>query len=77
VGKNFGGLPLGGLKSVTVRWFEYIHEACTNLVQTAEYKPILEEVEKILGEAGLDEDDIKNGVAAGGAGQAGQNRNRR
>jgi hypothetical protein len=45
--------------------------------QTAEYKPILEEVEKILGEAGLDEDDIKNGVAAGGVGQAGQNRNRR
>ncbi|KAI0318129.1 hypothetical protein OF83DRAFT_1184638 [Amylostereum chailletii] len=40
-----------------------------------EYKPILEEVERILAEAGLDEDEIKR--AGAGAGAQGQNRNRR
>lgn len=32
-----------------------------------EYKPILDEVEKILAEAGLDEEEIKRSGAAGGA----------
>lgn len=36
----------------------------------AEYKPILEEVEKILAEAGLDEEEIKRSGAARGAGGA-------
>jgi hypothetical protein len=43
-----------------------------------QYKPILREVEKILAEAGLDEEDIKRGAAAGpGSGDTGQSRNRR
>ncbi|KAH7912770.1 galactose oxidase [Hygrophoropsis aurantiaca] len=44
----------------------------------AAYKPILEEVEKILAEAGLDEEEMKMGTAreVGGSG-AGQSRNRR
>jgi len=42
----------------------------------AEYKPILEEVEKILAEAGLDEEEMKRGAAGGGT-DPGQNRNRR
>ncbi|KAH9914485.1 galactose oxidase [Amylocystis lapponica] len=41
------------------------------------YKPILEEVENILAEAGLDEEDMRKGAAAGPAGQSGQSRNRR
>ncbi|PPQ75922.1 hypothetical protein CVT24_002504 [Panaeolus cyanescens] len=45
----------------------------------AEYKPILEEVEKILAEAGLDEEEMRRGAAGGPqpAGGAGQSRNRR
>jgi ABC-type lipoprotein export system ATPase subunit len=43
----------------------------------AEYKPILEEVEKILAEAGLDEEEIKKGAALGGGTSLGQSRNRR
>ncbi|KAH8103145.1 galactose oxidase [Cristinia sonorae] len=41
------------------------------------YKPVLEEVEKILAEAGLDEEEIRKGAAAGAAGPSAQNRNRR
>ncbi|KAJ3560414.1 hypothetical protein NP233_g10854 [Leucocoprinus birnbaumii] len=44
----------------------------------AEYKPILEEVEKILAEAGLDEEEMRRGAALGGGPSAsGQSRNRR
>lgn len=44
----------------------------------AEYKPILEEVEKILAEAGLDEDEMKAGAAqTGGGGGIASSRNRR
>ncbi|KAG0698891.1 hypothetical protein DFH29DRAFT_939202 [Suillus ampliporus] len=44
----------------------------------AEYKPILEEVEKILAEAGLDEDEMRAGAAqTGGGGGIVSNRNRR
>ena len=43
----------------------------------AEYKPILEEVENILMEAGLDEDEMKRSAAAGGKSSVGQSRNRR
>jgi len=43
----------------------------------AEYKPLLEEVEKILREAGLDEEEMKRSAASGGAGSSGANRNRR
>ena len=42
-----------------------------------EYKPILEEVEKILAEAGLDEEEMKRGAAAGPRAAGGQSRNRR
>ncbi|ESK87632.1 kelch domain-containing protein 4 [Moniliophthora roreri MCA 2997] len=43
-----------------------------------EYKPLLKEVEKILAEAGLDEEEMRRSAQAGGLGQqAGQNRNRR
>jgi len=45
--------------------------------QYGAYKPILEEVEKILAEAGLDEDEMKRASAAGQAGASGQSRNRR
>jgi Domain of unknown function (DUF4110) len=41
------------------------------------YKPVLEEVERILAEAGLDEEEIKRASAVGQVGAAGQNRNRR
>ncbi|KAI0693520.1 galactose oxidase [Cerioporus squamosus] len=43
----------------------------------AEYKPILEEVERILAEAGLDEEEMRRGAAAGPQGSSGQSRNRR
>ncbi|KAF5328928.1 hypothetical protein D9758_016821 [Tetrapyrgos nigripes] len=43
----------------------------------AAYKPILEEVEKILAEAGLDEEEMRRGAAAGPGGATGQSRNRR
>ncbi|THG99622.1 hypothetical protein EW145_g7226 [Phellinidium pouzarii] len=43
----------------------------------AAYKPLLEEVEKILAEAGLDEEEIKSGAAGGMGGAKGENRNRR
>ncbi|KZO97259.1 galactose oxidase [Calocera viscosa TUFC12733] len=43
----------------------------------ASYKPLLEEVEKILAEAGLDEEEIKRSAAGGPSGAAGQSRNRR
>ncbi|KAK7038834.1 Kelch repeat-containing protein 3 [Paramarasmius palmivorus] len=43
-----------------------------------EYKPLLKEVEKILAEAGLDEEEMRRSAQAGGmGGQQGQNRNRR
>jgi hypothetical protein len=48
---------------------------------TVFYKPILEEVEKILAEAGLDEDEMRKGAAgasaSGPGGVAGLSRNRR
>lgn len=42
----------------------------------ASYKPILEEVEKILAEAGLDAEEMKR-VGAGGAASSAGSRNRR
>ena len=46
---------------------------------TDEYKPMLKEVEKILAEAGLDEEEIKSGAIAKAGPGAGvpQSRNRR
>ena len=46
-------------------------------LHTAEYKPILEEVERILAEAGLDEEEMRKGAAAGPHNPSGQSRNRR
>ncbi|TFY62977.1 hypothetical protein EVJ58_g3529 [Rhodofomes roseus] len=43
----------------------------------AAYKPILQEVERILAEAGLDEEEMRKGAAAGPSGSSGQSRNRR
>jgi hypothetical protein len=47
--------------------------------EIADYKPILDEVEKILAEAGLDEEEMRQGAHAqvGPGGGAGQSRNRR
>lgn len=45
-----------------------------------EYKPTLKNLERILAEAGLDEEEMKRGAAAagaGGGGGSGQSRNRR
>lgn len=43
-----------------------------------EYKPLLDEVERILAEAGLDEDEMRrSGASGGGAAAAEGNRNRR
>ncbi|GJE85417.1 galactose oxidase [Phanerochaete sordida] len=42
-----------------------------------EYKPILQEVEKILAEAGLDEEEMRRSAAAGPDARKGENRNRR
>lgn len=49
---------------------------CTFL---AEYKPILEQVEKILAEAGLDEDEMRRSAVTGTGGNLAteQSRNRR
>ncbi|PCH35134.1 galactose oxidase [Wolfiporia cocos MD-104 SS10] len=43
----------------------------------ATYKPILQEVEKVLAEAGLDEEEMRKGAAAGGSDAGSQRRNRR
>jgi hypothetical protein len=48
---------------------------CTDNVGAETYKPILKEVEKILAEAGLDEEEMRQ-RAAGGV-RVEQNRNRR
>lgn len=50
-------------------WNLYVH--------IATYKPLLDEVEKILAEAGLDEDEMIGAAAGGGGASSGQNRNRR
>ncbi|KAH9848749.1 hypothetical protein C2E23DRAFT_842407 [Lenzites betulinus] len=42
-----------------------------------EYKPLLEEVERILAEAGLDEEEMRKGAAVGPQSASGQSRNRR
>ncbi|KAI0338075.1 galactose oxidase, partial [Trametopsis cervina] len=42
-----------------------------------EYKPTLRQVEKILEDAGLDQEEMKKSAAAGPAGASGQSRNRR
>ena len=68
---------------VRVAFREYEHPcvcACltkVRTVHTAEYKPILEEVERILAEAGLDEEEMRKGAAAGPHNTSGQSRNRR
>lgn len=49
----------------------------SRLFYVAEYKPVLEEVERILAEAGLDEEEMRKGAAAGPQGASGQSRNRR
>lgn len=41
------------------------------------YKPMLEEVERILAEAGLDEEEMRKGASATDPGNPGQSRNRR
>jgi hypothetical protein len=41
---------------------------------TAAYKPILQEVEKILAEAGLDEEEMKRPGGQGGLGEGSRHR---
>ena len=43
----------------------------------AVYKPILQEIEQILEEAGLDAEEMRKVAAGGGPGAAGTSRNRR
>ncbi|EIN11125.1 galactose oxidase [Punctularia strigosozonata HHB-11173 SS5] len=43
----------------------------------SEYKPLLAEIERILADAGLDEEEIKQSAASGPTGAMGQSRNRR
>jgi len=42
-----------------------------------EYKPLLEEVERILTEAGLDDEEMRRSAAVGGKTETGPSRNRR
>ena len=60
--------------------FKFFTQSRPPRTSTAEYKPILEEVEKLLAEAGLDEDEMKTqgarDVAHMGV-DTGQSRNRR
>lgn len=53
------------------------HCISSRMFSVAEYKPVLEEVERILAEAGLDEEEMRKGAAAGPQGASGQSRNRR
>ena len=46
-------------------------------MNSAAYKPILAEVEKILEEAGLDEEEMRRSAVGGGLPSAGLSRNRR
>lgn len=63
-----------GTWSVLACELQFIHF----VPSSAEYKPILEAVEKILAEAGLDEDEMRVGAAsAGGGGSVATSRNRR
>lgn len=48
---------------------------CLIHILTAEYKPILEEVERMLSEAGLDEEEIRRSATSGP--DVGGSRNRR
>ena len=66
-------------KSVMVnRSLYFLFRWLTLSPHIAEYKPILEEVERILMEAGLDEEEMKKSAAAGGkSNTVGQSRNRR
>ena len=68
----------------TVRFFHQLLSSLFShriffLLIPADYKPILQEVEKILQEAGLDEEEMRRGAAGGPvpAGGVGASRNRR
>ena len=50
---------------------------CLLVLLAAEYKPILEEIERIQAEAGLDDDEIGKGQTAKAAGLGQDSRNRR
>ena len=65
----YPGLLAPLVRCVDLFWISSSH--------AAEYKPILEEVERILLEAGLDEEEMKKSAAAGGKTNTGQSRNRR
>ncbi len=74
----YGGMVLPLLKNAMVSNTISFPSAChLILLRLAEYKPILEEVERILAEAGLDEEEMRKGAAAGLQGASGQSRNRR
>lgn len=69
------GSPLH--RNVTVNDISCSHCDWLLILALVEYKPILREVEKILEEAGLDEEEIRKSAAAGPASTSGQSRNRR
>jgi hypothetical protein len=62
-------------RSDTVRAFSILNDNITQQILD-EYKPTLREVERILAEAGLDEEEIKQ-AGAGKIGPQTQSRNRR
>ncbi len=79
-GNNSVGMDLCLLRSDMVRMIDVLFDLITRLTRrffAAEYKPILKEVEKILTEAGLDEEEMRKGAAAGPGAGGGQSRNRR
>jgi hypothetical protein len=65
--------------ALTVR-FTSAASANSPATTLAQYKPVLEEVERILAEAGLDEEEIRRGAQAGpvaGKQGLGESRHRR
>ncbi|KAI0287379.1 hypothetical protein BC826DRAFT_1093375 [Russula brevipes] len=69
-------LPGETLAGFYARSREYWAQKARESKHYGTYKPILEEVERILAEAGLDEEEMKR-ASATGQGGTGQNRNRR
>ena len=59
------------------RYGQYVLVSGLDTFSSAEYKPVLLEVEKILTEAGLDEEEMRLSAAAGPLSGSTQNRNRR
>lgn len=62
---------------LTNRFLFFFHCHSNSQCHIGEYKPILQEVEKMLSEAGLDEEEIRRSAAGGADAGSGKSRNRR